>query len=368
MLVGKEGSSIAALRKESGARIQITDHTDERGERIVKLGGTPAQVDAAATMIEAKLGEAAARAAERGGKALKQAKRPRAAKPARRTETVPEFDKQTGQLVMVERLVEADEAEQAEEVNEAAEAPSEKRVKKLQRFDKETGERTHYFRDEADGGPSLKEMVAAERKGGAGGRDGPGGGRVYEVDRNMADHISRQAKFKGMDVDAEYDHDDVEIADDRRSKQSDAKRAKGEQAQQKAWERNQSLTAQRAEDRFNSVKHLVIALGEYVVLLLQPHSPLSDGHCTLQPVEHVASLSEASEEVAEEVRNFKKCLIRMAEQRGEVRPANPRAQPANPRAQPANPRAQPAAARAQPAAARAQPATARVLLFIRVGL
>ena len=42
------------------------------------------------------------------------------------------------------------------------EAPSEKRVKKLQRFDKETGERTHYFRDEQDGGPTLKDMVAAE--------------------------------------------------------------------------------------------------------------------------------------------------------------------------------------------------------------
>ena len=44
MLVGKEGASIAALRKESGARIKITDHTDESGKRIVKLGGTPAQV------------------------------------------------------------------------------------------------------------------------------------------------------------------------------------------------------------------------------------------------------------------------------------------------------------------------------------
>ena len=62
--------------------------------------------------------------------------------------------------------------------------------------------------------------------------------------------ISRQAKFKGMDVDDEYDHDDVEIADDRRSKQSEAKRAKGEHADQKRAERNQSLTAQKAEDRF----------------------------------------------------------------------------------------------------------------------
>jgi hypothetical protein len=96
-----------------------------------------------------------------------------------------------------------------------------------------------------------------------------------------------------MSVDDEYDHDDVEIADDRRSRQSDAKLAKGELAQQKRAERNQSLTAQKAEDRFNAIKHLVIALGEYVVLRLQDHSPLSSGHCVLQPVEHVAALSEA---------------------------------------------------------------------------
>ena len=66
------------------------------------------------TMIEAKISDAAERAAERGGKALKQAaKRPRVAKPKRVTETVPEFDRKTGQLVMVERLVELDEAEEA---------------------------------------------------------------------------------------------------------------------------------------------------------------------------------------------------------------------------------------------------------------
>ena len=249
----------------------MTEHTDEEGLRIVKLAGTPAQVDAAATMIEAKINDAAERAAERGGKALKQAaKRARVAKPKRATEIVPEFDRKTGQLVMVERLVELSEEAQAAEVNEAPEAPSAKRVKKLQRFDKETGERTHYFRDEKDGGPSLKDMVAAERKGST--RDGP---RMADEDRNMADHISRRAKFKGMNVDDEYDHDDVEIADDRRSRQSDAKRAKGELAQQKRAERNQSLTAQKAEDRFNAIKHLVIALGEYVVLRLQDHSPLS---------------------------------------------------------------------------------------------
>jgi hypothetical protein len=108
---------------------------------------------------------------------------------------VPEFDRKTGQLVMVERRVEQDEEAQAAEVNEAPEALSAKRVKRLQRFDKETGERTHYFRDEKDGGPSLKDMVAAERKGST--RDGP---RMADEDRNMADHILRRAKFKGMSV------------------------------------------------------------------------------------------------------------------------------------------------------------------------
>jgi diadenosine tetraphosphate (Ap4A) HIT family hydrolase len=121
-----------------------------------------------------------------------------------------------------------------------------------------------------------------------------------------------------MSVDDEYDHDDVEIADDRRSRQSDAKLAKGELAQQKRAERNQSLTAQKAEDRFNAIKHLVIALGEYVVLRLQDHSPLSSGHCVLQPVEHVAALSEArARRWPTRCATSKKCLIRMAEQAGE---------------------------------------------------
>jgi hypothetical protein len=74
-------------------------------------------------------------------------------------------------------------------------------------------------------------------------------------------------------------------------------------AQQKRAERNQSLTAQKAEDRFNAIKHLVIALGEYVVLRLQDHSPLSSGHCVLQPVEHVAALSEARQPAAATARS-----------------------------------------------------------------
>jgi diadenosine tetraphosphate (Ap4A) HIT family hydrolase len=295
----------------------VTEHTDEEGLRIVKLAGTPAQVDAAATMIEAKINDAAERAAERGGKALKQAaKRARVAKPKRATEIVPEFDRKTGQLVMVERRVEQDEEAQAAEVNEAPEALSAKRVKRLQRFDKEGGAhallpRREGWRPLAQGHGRCGAQGQHARRA-AHGRRGPEHGGPHLAQGQV------QGDERRMSVDDEYDHDDVEIADDRRSRQSDAKLAKGELAQQKRAERNQSLTAQKAEDRFNAIKHLVIALGEYVVLRLQDHSPLSSGHCVLQPVEHVAALSEArARRWPTRCATSKKCLIRMAEQAGE---------------------------------------------------
>ena len=62
-------------------------------------------------MIEAKLGEAAARAAERGGKAVKKAKRVREKRPAKRTETVPEFDPETGQEAGVSEAVKSNDAQ-----------------------------------------------------------------------------------------------------------------------------------------------------------------------------------------------------------------------------------------------------------------
>ena len=55
------------------------------------------------------------------------------------------------------------------------------------------------------------------------------------------------------------------------------------------------------------------------MLRLQPHSPLAAAHCVLQPIEQVDSHAGATEEVAAEVRNFKKCLIRMGEAAGEQR-------------------------------------------------
>jgi len=60
----------------------------------------------------------------------------------------------------------------------------------------------------------------------------------------------------------------------------------------------------------------VVAMGDYVYLRLQHLSPIGIGHCVIEPIEHVASLADAPEEVATEARNFQKCLIRMFDGRG----------------------------------------------------
>ena len=63
----------------------------------------------------------------------------------------------------------------------------------MQRY--EGGERTRYFRD--DDGTSLKDMVEAERRGGARG-----------MDDHYADNVARAGrKFKATSAEDEYDFD-----------------------------------------------------------------------------------------------------------------------------------------------------------------
>ena len=153
-----------------------------------------------------------------------------------------------------------------------------------------------------------------------------------------------------MSADDEYDYDDgVEMSDARSARQSEAKRQR--QAKSAAGQdRKQQMSAvEKAEARFSRHKQLIIAMGQHVYLRLQDVSPLALSHCVIEPLHpvpclaeahsgvapapplshtiaatfslaQVQCLTEAPEEVADEVRNFQKCLIRMheAEQRDAV--------------------------------------------------
>ena len=295
-IIGKGGATISALQQESGAIIRVTQQT-EGDSRIVLLSGALDAVARAQQLVEEKLAEAVER---RGGRDLGKKRPP--PKPKRATESVPTFV--DGQLVVVERPIEVDEvAAHAAE----AEAPSEKRPKKLQRYADKDGEKTGYFRD--DDAKDLKELYAEERRGGAGGKG---------IDGNTADAIARSKRYKGpVSADDEYDHDDgLEQSESRQSRQSAAKRARHEAQAAATAERRGVTSAQRADERFSSSRHLVVALGEHTYLRLQQLSPISPGHCVIEAIQQADCLTAAAEEVATEVRNFRKCLIRMAEAEG----------------------------------------------------
>jgi len=54
-----------------------------------------------------------------------------------------------------------------------------------------------------------------------------------------------------------------------------------------------------------------VAYGNLAYLMLPPSGRLVPGHCIIAPVAHCASSRAVDEDVWEEIRNFKKCLVKM---------------------------------------------------------
>ncbi|KAL3649076.1 hypothetical protein CASFOL_005479 [Castilleja foliolosa] len=66
-------------------------------------------------------------------------------------------------------------------------------------------------------------------------------------------------------------------------------------------------------------KHLVIAIANFTYLALPHHQPVVPGHCDILTLQHESSTRTVEDNVWDEIRNFKKCLIMMfAKQEKEV--------------------------------------------------
>ena len=63
-------------------------------------------------------------------------------------------------------------------------------------------------------------------------------------------------------------------------------------------------------------KHLHVAYGNLAYLMLPMSGRLVPGHCVIAPIGHVPSSRACDEDVFEEMRNFKKCLVRMFASQG----------------------------------------------------
>ncbi|KAL5542163.1 hypothetical protein UlMin_009873 [Ulmus minor] len=131
-----------------------------------------------------------------------------------------------------------------------------------------------------------------------------------DADMHLASKIM-QNKLYSMSgrADDEYDFDDGP------SKKSKKKRGGNDQDSHRKTQGNRFLTQQeRCIFCFENPKrpsHLVVAIANYTYLMLPQWEPVAPGHCCILPMEHVPSTRSADEYVWQEIRNFKKSLIRM---------------------------------------------------------
>eukprot|EP00658_Telonema_sp_P-2_P019362 TRINITY_DN17640_c0_g1_i5.p1 TRINITY_DN17640_c0_g1~~TRINITY_DN17640_c0_g1_i5.p1 ORF type:complete len:666 (-),score=201.34 TRINITY_DN17640_c0_g1_i5:303-2300(-) len=174
-----------------------------------------------------------------------------------------------------------------------------KKPKKTQCYDK--GERNKYFAD--DDQKSLTDLVKESKT----------NRHTSGIDDNFADNVIRAGtKYKGQDVDDEYEHDGALAAyESRKSRMSEQKR---EQRQRESAIR-QTQKIQTIQDRCrmcwaNASRDGVIAAGTKCYLALPNTGSLVAGHCWILPREHEVCSRLFDDDTFQEMRNFKKCLLR----------------------------------------------------------
>ncbi|CAN6332214.1 unnamed protein product [Urochloa humidicola] len=63
-------------------------------------------------------------------------------------------------------------------------------------------------------------------------------------------------------------------------------------------------------------KHPIVAVGNFTYLMLPQFKPVVPGHCVILPLRHEPATRGVDQNVWEEIRNFKKCLLKMFSQQG----------------------------------------------------
>ncbi|XP_021290489.1 CWF19-like protein 2 homolog [Herrania umbratica] len=132
-----------------------------------------------------------------------------------------------------------------------------------------------------------------------------------DTDKHLARRImhNKQYSVSGQ-ADDEYDYED---GPSRKS------RKKGGRNDQKVSGNNilsRRILTQQERCLFcfenpNRPKHLVVAIANFTYLMLPQCQPVVPGHCCILPMQHESATRTVDNNVWDEIRNFKKCLIMM---------------------------------------------------------
>ncbi|KAG1330883.1 CWF19-like protein 2 [Cocos nucifera] len=132
--------------------------------------------------------------------------------------------------------------------------------------------------------------------------------REDDADLHLAKKImhNRQYSLSGR-VDDEYDFDDAS------SRKRNRKKEKVHEEKRSIPGRllTQQERCQFCFENPSRPKHLVVSIGNFTYLMLPQQQPVVQGHCCILPMQHEAATRTVDKNVWEELRNFKKCLLKM---------------------------------------------------------
>ncbi|KAL3507696.1 hypothetical protein ACH5RR_033078 [Cinchona calisaya] len=135
-----------------------------------------------------------------------------------------------------------------------------------------------------------------------------------DADLHLAQKIMRNQQYKvSGQADDEYDYDDGPRKKTR-NKGGNSDHKSNEMSQMTRFANRLLTQKERCQFCFENParpKHLVVAIANFTYLSLPHWQPVTPGHCCILTMQHESSTRTVENNVWDEIRNFKKCLIMM---------------------------------------------------------
>uniref|UniRef100_A0A6V7KZM5 Cwf19-like C-terminal domain-containing protein n=1 Tax=Bracon brevicornis TaxID=1563983 RepID=A0A6V7KZM5_9HYME len=166
-----------------------------------------------------------------------------------------------------------------------------RRANKTQTHEK--GQRVRYFAD--DDKYSLQDMFQREK------------GESSHKDDSMFVKLAS----KSMDMDELFEETITRGESDSKQDLRDKMRAiKEHKNMEKSLE-----SCRWCFDSKEMLKHLIVSMGKKIYISLPSHTSLTSGHCIIAPIHHISCQTQMDEDVYEELKDFKKALTKMYQER-----------------------------------------------------
>ncbi|XVE81772.1 hypothetical protein DITRI_Ditri15bG0092700 [Diplodiscus trichospermus] len=132
-----------------------------------------------------------------------------------------------------------------------------------------------------------------------------------DTDKHLAQRIlhNKQYSVSGQ-ADDEYDYEDGPSRKSRKKVGGNDQKVSGNNNMARRILTQQERCLFCFENP-NRPKHLVVAIANFTYLMLPQWQPIVPGHCCILPMQHESATRTIDNNVWDEIRNFKKCLIMM---------------------------------------------------------